>query len=324
MVYIWSIDLESALILRVIADLYTSNSKKIEYKIMENDKYMWCTYGYIHEQIPIIGAERTMIRKIDSLIEKRILKKIVLKEKNGKKGNYLFITLGENYSDLTEYSTDEETKDVDRGTDKMSSHLPTKCHEGTDKMSSPLVTNCHNKDSSITNSSIKDSIEREKEADPFTQSGTKCHEGTDKMSSPLVTNCHNKDSSITNSSIKDSIEREKEADPFTQSGAYYQEIKMLLASYKINYEKIARLGKPIARIKEVLKVARENNKSEGWIVGALTDDYNLDYLKEPKKPKQFKKEAAKKKTGKVIDSSEYEDFSGDYFEKYIGKGEEIA
>lgn len=250
-----SIDLESALILRVIADLYTSNSKKIEYKIMENDKYMWCTYGYIHEQIPIIGAERTMIRKIDSLIEKRILKKIVLKEKNGKKGNYLFITLGENYSDLTEYSTDEETKDVDRGTDKMSSPLPTKCHEGTDKMSSPLVTNCHNKDSSITNSSI------------------------------------------TNSSIKDSIEREKEADPFTQSGTYYQEIRMLLASYKINYEKIARLGKPISRIKEVLKLAKENNKSEGWIVGALTDDYNLEYLKEPKKPKEFKKQAEKKDYG---------------------------
>ena len=272
-----SIDLESALILRVIADLYTSNSKKIEYKIMENDKYMWCTYGYIYKQIPIVGSEKTMVRKIDSLIEKGILKKIVLKEKNGKKGNYLFITLGENYSDLTEYSTDEETKDVDRGTDKMSSPLPTKCHEGTDKMSSPLVTNCHNKDSSITNSSIKDSIEREKEADPFTQSGT-----------------------------------------------YYQEIRMLLASYSINYEKIARLGKPISRIKEVLRIAKENGKSEGWIVGALTDDYNLDYLKEPKKPKQFKKEAAKKKTGKVIDSSEYEDFSGDYFEKYIGKGEEIA
>lgn len=120
------------------------------------------------------------------------------------------------------------------------------------------------------------------------------------------------------------IEREKEADPFTQSGTYYQEIRMLLASYSINYEKIARLGKPISRIKEVLKVARENGKSEGWIVGALTDDYNLEYLKEPKKPKEVKKEAAKKKSGKVIDSSEYEDFSGDYFEKYIGKGEEIA
>ena len=244
------IDLESALILRVIADLYTSNSKKIEYKIMENDKYMWCTYGYIYKQIPIVGSEKTMVRKIDSLIEKGILKKIVLKEKNGKKGNYLFITLGENYSDLTEYSTDEETKDVDRGSDKMSSSLPTKCHEGSDKMSSPLVTNCHNKDSSITNSSIKDSLEREKEADPFTQSGT-----------------------------------------------YYQEIRMLLASYSINYEKIARLGKPISRIKEVLRIAKENGKSEGWIVGALTDDYNLEYLKDPKKPKEFKKQAEKKDYG---------------------------
>ena len=118
-------------------------------------------------------------------------------------------------------------------------------------------------------------------------------------------------------------EREKEAepDPVSNSGGYYQEIRMLLASYKINYEKIARLGKPISRIKEVLRIAKENGKSEGWIVGALTDDYNLVYFY---KPREIKKEAAKKKSGKVIDSSEYEDFSGDYFEKYIGKGEEIA
>lgn len=118
-------------------------------------------------------------------------------------------------------------------------------------------------------------------------------------------------------------EREKEAepDPVSNSGGYYQEIRMLLASYKINYEKIARLGKPISRIKEVLKIAKENGKSEGWIVGALTDDYNLEYFY---KPREIKKEAAKKKSGKVINSSEYEDFSEDYFEKYIGKGEEIA
>ena len=94
-------------------------------------------------------------------------------------------------------------------------------------------------------------------------------------------------------------EREKEAepDPVSNSGGYYQEIRMLLASYKINYEKIARLGKPISRIKEVLRIAKENGKSEGWIVGALTDDYNLEYLKEPKKPKEFKKQAEKKDYG---------------------------
>lgn len=260
------IDLASSLILRVIADMYTSNSKTLEYKIIDNDKYMWCTYDYLMKQIPILGAERTLVRKIDSLIEKGILKKQVLFQRKGRTGKYVYVSLGENYNSLTEYNT----------TDKMSDEQLTNCQEGGDKLSLDQLTNCHIKDSSITDSSIVDYKEREKEAEP---------------------------------------------DPVSNSGGYYQEIRMLLASYKINYEKIARLGKPISRIKEVLKIAKENGKSEGWIVGALTDDYNLEYFY---KPREIKKEAAKKKSGKVINSSEYEDFSEDYFEKYIGKGEEIA
>lgn len=260
------IDLASSLILRVIADMYTSNSKTLEYKIIDNDKYMWCTYDYLMKQIPILGAERTLVRKIDSLIEKGILKKQVLFQRKGRTGKYVYVSLGENYNSLTEYNT----------TDKMSDEQLTNCQEGGDKLSLDQLTNCHIKDSSITDSSIVDYKEREKEAEP---------------------------------------------DPVSNSGGYYQEIRMLLASYKINYEKIARLGKPISRIKEVLRIAKENGKSEGWIVGALTDDYNLEYFY---KPREIKKEAAKKKSGKVIDSSEYEDFSEDYFEKYIGKGEEIA
>lgn len=260
------IDLASSLILRVIADMYTSNSKTLEYKIIDNDKYMWCTYDYLMKQIPILGAERTLVRKIDSLIEKGILKKQVLFQRKGRTGKYVYVSLGENYNSLTEYNT----------TDKMSDEQLTNCQEGGDKLSLDQLTNCHIKDSSITDSSIVDYKEREKEAEP---------------------------------------------DPVSNSGGYYQEIRMLLASYKINYEKIARLGKPISRIKEVLRIAKENGKSEGWIVGALTDDYNLEYFY---KPREIKKEAAKKKSGKVINSSEYEDFSEDYFEKYIGKGEEIA
>lgn len=141
----------------------------------------------------------------------------------------------------------------------------------------------------------------------------------ENIDTPINQKIEDNITSINNTSKN--IEKEKEADPFTHSGTYYQEIRMLLASYSINYEKIARLGKPITRIKEVLRIAKENGKSEGWIVGALTDDYNLEYFY---KPREIKKEVVKKKSGKVIDSSEYEDFSEDYFEKYIGKGEEIA
>ena len=66
-----NLDLPDSLILRVLADIYSSNSKKIEYKIMNNDKYMWISYGYLFEQIPVIGSERTLVRKIDNLIESK-------------------------------------------------------------------------------------------------------------------------------------------------------------------------------------------------------------------------------------------------------------
>ena len=233
------IDLESSLILRVVADLYTSNSKKLEYKITHEDKYVWCTYKYIHKQIPIIGSEKTMIRKIDSLIEKGILKKVLLKEKNGKKGNYLYISLGENYSDLTEYSEEDIEDD---GIDKMSTPLGTKCPEGIDKMSTPLGTKCPNKDSSIYNPSIVDLKEREKE----------------------------------NESQKSKSE-EKKANEASNPGAYYQTVRMLLACFpSIVPETVSKLGKPIERIKEVIAFAKKYNKGEGWIFSAIKYDYSLD------------------------------------------------
>lgn len=228
------IDLSTSLILRVIADMYTSNSNSLEYKIIDNDKYMWCTYGYLVKQIPIIGTDKTLKRKIETLVEKKILKKIVLPERNGIKGNYLYITLGENYSLLMEY-TPQDKKD-----------LGTKCLEGKDKMSPPLGTKCPNKDSSISDYSIIDSLrEREKEPEPQNES-------------------------------------EKEKAPETQNiGMYYQALKMLLSGYSLNYEKIARYGKPIERIKAVIKFAKENNKGEGWITEAIRDDYKLEVYKKP-------------------------------------------
>lgn len=59
-------------------------------------------------------------------------------------------------------------------------------------------------------------------------------------------------------------------------GMYFQEIKLLLSDYSLNYKKIARYGKPIERIKAVLKFAKENNKGEGWITEAIRDDYKLE------------------------------------------------
>ena len=152
------LDLIDSLILRTLSDMYSSNSKKIDYKILEyeternktdKDKFMWIKYGYLFEQIPIVGSERTIIRRIDKLIEKKFLKKQVLNCKNGIKGTFLYVTFDENYSDLTEYE------------DKMSSEGMTNWQGGYDKMSSEGMTNWHDKDSSINDSSITSSSKEE-------------------------------------------------------------------------------------------------------------------------------------------------------------------
>ena len=152
------LDLIDSLILRTLSDMYSSNSKKIDYKILEyeternktdRDKFMWIKYGYLFEQIPIVGSERTIIRRIDKLIEKKFLKKQVLNCKNGIKGTFLYVTFDENYSDLTEYE------------DKMSSEGMTNWQGGYDKMSSEGMTNWHDKDSSINDSSITSSSKEE-------------------------------------------------------------------------------------------------------------------------------------------------------------------
>ncbi len=164
-----NLDLSDSLILRVLADIYSSNGKKIEYKIMNNDKYMWISYGYLFEQIPIIGSERTLVRKIDNLIEKRVLKKELVTSKKGIKGRFLYISFGEKYFELTEYSNNvkeeiktkeaEERKDKTENTKcQIDTNQMTKCHEPNDKLTSHQMTKCHNKDSSIDNTSINNNI----------------------------------------------------------------------------------------------------------------------------------------------------------------------
>lgn len=170
-----NLDLSDSLILRVLADIYSSNSKKIEYKIMNNDKYMWISYGYLFEQIPVIGSERTLVRKIDNLIEKGILKKELVTSKKGIKGRFLYVSFGEKYFELTEYSNNvnkkievkEKEDKVKKSNNSLSSEntkcqidtdQTTKCHEPNDKLTSYQMTKCHNKDSSIDNTSINNNI----------------------------------------------------------------------------------------------------------------------------------------------------------------------
>lgn len=135
----YNLDCNDAVLLRTVMDIYTSSSDKIDYIIRENDKFMWLTYGYISEQLQLLGSVRTVQRKIDNFIDKKILKKVILNSKNKRAGKYMYLAPGENYSELCEYDF----------------YKVTDCHDPCDKTALDHMTNCHIKDSSITDYSNK-------------------------------------------------------------------------------------------------------------------------------------------------------------------------
>lgn len=83
----YGLTLNDTFILRVLSDIFYSSSPKLEFINYKNQKYMWITYGYLFREIPIFGTERTIINRINSLVKKNFLKKIVLNSKKGVREN---------------------------------------------------------------------------------------------------------------------------------------------------------------------------------------------------------------------------------------------
>ena len=172
------LDLADSLILRLFADMYSSNSSKIEYQILEyeveneetkektleKDKFMWITYDYLYSQIPLVGSKSTFIRKVGELVEKGFLKKHVRNSKKGKKGTFLYISFGEKFSELTEYETeDTPTQNDNEGYSKQVGGLP-KLNRGATQNDKGGYSKWVDKDSTITDPSLTDSSIRDRES----------------------------------------------------------------------------------------------------------------------------------------------------------------
>ena len=156
-----NLTLDDVFILKVISSIYFSQSEKISSMIFENCKYIWLSYKYIHKEIPIIGTERTLINRINSLVEKGFLKKIVKNRKDGKTGKFLYFSLGKNYSLIA-----GENKKTD---EKVSSNQVKNFHEGNEKTSSEPMKNFHIKDQlyNINNTNIKKKYIKPDNCQPF-------------------------------------------------------------------------------------------------------------------------------------------------------------
>lgn len=129
-----NLDIEDALILRVLKDMYSST--KMEHIIINDDKYIWINQKYLNEQIPIIGSRSKLIRRIDNMVDLGLLEKVLKHEKNGQRGNYSYIKITSRLGNLEEY-------------------IPyVKMTQGLCQSDTRVMSKRHNKDSSIIDSSI--------------------------------------------------------------------------------------------------------------------------------------------------------------------------
>ena len=112
--------------------------------------------------------------------------------------------------------------------------------------------------------------------------------------------------------IQEEEDDKKLSNPVTNLGAYYQAVRNLLAAYPgIPFEQVAKLGKPIERIKAVVVFAKKYKKAEGWIFSAIKYDYALDssYLdKKAEKAQKIEKAKVQKEEEEIKKNKKALDF----------------
>lgn len=98
----FGLDNDDALILAVIKEMYSN--KKMEYQIIDGERFIWIDQGYLLEQIPIIGARSSLKRRLKKLDEMKILERRVLFIKDGVKGKFSYINITSKLDELSEYT----------------------------------------------------------------------------------------------------------------------------------------------------------------------------------------------------------------------------
>jgi hypothetical protein len=169
---------DDALVLSVLRDRYAS--MKMDYKIIENQRYIWINYtDFIHD-IPILyqgksnnntNAKRNLMSKIKNYEELGLVRRQTEHTKNGVKGNFAYFCLTENFDSLIEYDT----------------NIPyEKFSQGLRKNFVRVTKNFRNKDASTKDAPTRDSTTTTRGIQMSSKDGKKSIENTEQISNDDV------------------------------------------------------------------------------------------------------------------------------------------
>ena len=134
------IDCTDLVILRWIVDFYPSMIKLN----FDNKEYVWINYNTLLKEMPLLDIKKQALAdRLQKLCHFKILERKTIKQG----GTFSYYSFGENYDKLIRSTTEGECSQL---------------HEGTQSTTEGECSQLQNKDSSISNSSIKYSFKESK------------------------------------------------------------------------------------------------------------------------------------------------------------------
>ena len=160
---------DDALILSVLRDRYSS--MKMEYKIINSERYIWINYETLLHDIPILfnannieSSKRAVLKKFKKYEYLKLIKrkteysKYNVKKQKNEKGTFSFFSLTINFDFLTEYEKEPSKVQKKEGYEQ-------KVVGGTNKKSEGVRTKSPTKDNSIIDYPNKDNTSSVKNDD---------------------------------------------------------------------------------------------------------------------------------------------------------------
>lgn len=152
------LDNDDALILSVIKSMYSSAS--VDFEIIEGNRFIWVDQTRLLEQIPIVGSQRKLQRRLKRLEDLGIIKKKVLYSKLNQrgqtiKGTYSYVNVTEKLDDLSKRTETTECHTVPCQNDITPT---TECHTPQCQNDITPTTECRNKDTLVIDTLVIDSL----------------------------------------------------------------------------------------------------------------------------------------------------------------------
>ena len=249
-------------------------SKKNGWIDEEGDTYIMYSYEELCEELNL--KRRNSISEAIKELEK--LNLIEKKRRYNRSNVYYLVDMSDSNNNVTSNSNENDTIKTDVNSNKK---VTTISNEKVTLNSNNNVTSNSNE-----NDTIKTDVNSNKKVTTISNEKVTLNSNNNVTSNSNInvyTNNNYNNNNYNNNNYMNNNNKENVAEIIRQ------EIKFLIKTRNIKIDNVLKYCSDLNRIKEVFLYADKNNKSDGWIIACLRDNYSLKQEENQEKEKDYSK-----------------------------------